>query len=160
MNMRCACGHDLVLQGVEEEGISYFARLNCAHCDFRFGIAVESKEAVPLFDQIVWTDEAQHLLDRMPPYIESLVREEVEVYARHKKVAVVASTFLAEARNRGEVLWSSQAENRLARVPAGVRAMARVELERTALDRGMSEVTISLMEEVKARYFGMGMERS
>jgi len=33
--------------------------------------------------------------------------------------------------------------------------MARVELERTALDRGMAEVTVSLMEEVKARYFGM-----
>ncbi|MFB3136794.1 MAG: PCP reductase family protein, partial [Nitrospirales bacterium] len=63
--------------------------------------------------------------------------------------------FLAEARNRGSVSWNSEAESRLARVPAPVRAMARMELERTALDRGMSEVTVSLMEEVKARYFGM-----
>jgi hypothetical protein len=35
--------------------------------------------------------------------------------------------------------------------------MARVELERTAIERGGDpRVTISLMEEVKARYFGMG----
>jgi hypothetical protein len=34
--------------------------------------------------------------------------------------------------------------------------MARIELERTAADRGLSTVTVALMEEVKARYFGMG----
>jgi hypothetical protein len=33
--------------------------------------------------------------------------------------------------------------------------MARIELERTAADRGLSRVTASLMEEIKAKYFGM-----
>jgi hypothetical protein len=33
--------------------------------------------------------------------------------------------------------------------------MARVELERTAVDRGSKRVTVALMEEVKAKYFGM-----
>jgi hypothetical protein len=33
--------------------------------------------------------------------------------------------------------------------------MARVELERTALDKGHAHVTVALMEEVKARYFGL-----
>ena len=40
-----------------------------------------------------------------------------------------------------------------------VRAMARVELERTAVDRGAGRVTVALMEEVKARYFGMAAQR-
>ncbi|MES4784513.1 MAG: hypothetical protein C4294_00260, partial [Nitrospiraceae bacterium] len=44
---------------------------------------------------------------------------------------------------------------RLEKIPAPVRAMARIELERTALDKGFSHVTVALMEEVKARYFGM-----
>jgi hypothetical protein len=34
--------------------------------------------------------------------------------------------------------------------------MARIELERTAADRGETRITVALMEEVKARYFGMG----
>jgi hypothetical protein len=34
--------------------------------------------------------------------------------------------------------------------------MARIELERTAADRGAARITVALMEEVKARYFGMG----
>ena len=53
------------------------------------------------------------------------------------------------------MVWHPDAEQRLSRVPSPVRAMARVELERTALDRGMLEVTVALMEEIKARYFGM-----
>jgi len=154
--MQCACGRTLELQGIEEwDASDCLIRFDCRLCDFRLGVEVEPKQASPLFDYIVWTDEAQHLLDRMPPYLEPLVREEVEHYAHQKGVTVVTSAFLAEARNRGSVSWNSEAESRLARVPAPVRAMARMELERTALDRGMSEVTVSLMEEVKARYFGM-----
>jgi hypothetical protein len=61
----------------------------------------------------------------------------------------------SQARHGGEVAWEAAAEQRLARVPAPVRAMARQELERTAIDKGQSHVTIALMEEVKARYFGM-----
>jgi hypothetical protein len=38
--------------------------------------------------------------------------------------------------------------------------MAKIELERTALDRGMPEVTVTLMEEVKTRYFGMASGRA
>jgi hypothetical protein len=56
------------------------------------------------------------------------------------------------------VVWDAEAERRLANVPAPVRAMARVELERTAAERGELRVTVALMEEVKARYFGMGQK--
>jgi hypothetical protein len=34
--------------------------------------------------------------------------------------------------------------------------MAKIELERTAAERGTTRITVALMEEVKARYFGMG----
>ena len=37
-----------------------------------------------------------------------------------------------------------------------VRAMAKIELERTAADRGAGRITVALMEEVKAKYFGLG----
>ncbi|OGX03866.1 MAG: hypothetical protein A3K11_10460 [Nitrospirae bacterium RIFCSPLOWO2_12_FULL_63_8] len=62
---------------------------------------------------------------------------------------------MAQARNGGTVAWDHDAEQRLDNVPGPVRAMAKVELERTALERGQARVTIALMEEVKAKYFGM-----
>ena len=45
-------------------------------------------------------------------------------------------------------------------MPAPVRAMARIELERTVADRGGTRITVALMEEVKARYFGMGSQKT
>jgi hypothetical protein len=45
-------------------------------------------------------------------------------------------------------------------VPAPVRAMARTELERTAADRGTFRITVALMEEIKAKYFGMASQKT
>jgi hypothetical protein len=38
--------------------------------------------------------------------------------------------------------------------------MARIELERTAMERGQAEVTVALMDEVKARYFGRSQDKA
>jgi len=34
--------------------------------------------------------------------------------------------------------------------------MAKIELERTAAERGDGRITVALMEEIKAKYFGLG----
>lgn len=91
----------------------------------------------------------------MPPYVAVLVREDVEQDTRRHGQRVVTLDTLVRPRTRERIEWDSEAERRLERVPAPVRAMARIELERTAADRGLSRVTIPLMEEVKAKYFGM-----
>ena len=154
--MNCSCGSELQVGLIEEgdDGQS-FIRYACPGCALEFGVEATCEEASPFFDGPVWTDEAQHCLDRMPPYLEPLVRKEVEDYAGLKNIRLVLSGLITEARNQGTVSWHPEAETRLSRVPGPVRAMARVELERTALDRGLTEVTVSLMEELKARYFGM-----
>ncbi len=159
--MTCTCGSGFQLHRIEEwdDGQSLI-RYACPECGFAFGIETDGQESSPLFEQPVWTDEAQHCLERLPPYVEPLVREEVESYARQKHINLISTGLMTEARNQGTVVWHSDAESRLSRVPAPVRAMARVELERTALDRGMSEVTVTLMEEIKARYFGMAAQKS
>lgn len=155
--MRCICEQILELKEVEELEWSHcLFRFGCPSCDVHVGVEAEPREAAFLVNPVVWTDEAQHVLDRLPPYVESLVREEVLQYAREKKVHLVTVAFLTEARNKSVVPWNPEAESRLERVPAAVRGMARIELERTALDKGLPEVSVALMEEVKARYFGMG----
>lgn len=99
-------------------------------------------------------------MDRLPRYVEPLVRQEVEDYANRNGITVISTDLMTEAGTQGMVSWHPEAKRRLSRVPGPVRAMARVELERTAQDRGLPEVTVELMEEIKARYFGMTAPRS
>jgi hypothetical protein len=103
----------------------------------------------------MWSDEARHALDRLPSYVQFLVKPDAETFARSRQQRVMTFELFGQARNGGEVAWDIEAEQRLEKVPAPVRAMARQELERTALDKGQSHVTVALMEEVKGRYFGM-----
>ena len=113
-----------------------------------------------LVDRLLWTDEALHRLDRLPPYVATLVQQDVEHDARQRGDRVVSYDVLLRPQNGERMEWEPEAERRLERVPAPVRAMARIELERTAADRGLSSITVSLMEEVKAKYFGMGAQRT
>jgi hypothetical protein len=160
----CNCGRWMQTEGVEERAGNrtqvWFVRLECCGCRRRVGIEAPPDEAGGLVDRLIWTDDARHVLERMPPYLEPMVRREVEDYAGSKGQRVITFALLAQARNGGAVGWDPDAERRLENVPAPVRAMARTELERTALEKGLSVVTIALMEEVKARYFGLsGVKR-
>ncbi|MFO0699475.1 MAG: PCP reductase family protein [Nitrospira sp.] len=73
---------------------------------------------------------------------------------------MVTYDMLLRPRTGNRIEWDPEAERRLDRVPAPVRAMARIELERTAADRGFSRITVALMEEMKAKYFGMGAQKT
>lgn len=159
--MQCGCGHHWEWMEVDEiDESTCLGKAQCPFCRARFGVEGGVNEIARLLRDLLWTDEARHILERLPPYVAPLVREEVEEYALSKGARLITFSLLTESKNSGEVFWSSEAKRRLKRVPAAVQAMARVELERTAIDRGMSEVTVALMEEVKARYFGMGAGQS
>lgn len=164
----CGCGRWMHTQGVDEfwEGPqgtdtarTWLVRTACLGCGLAVGCEVSPEQAVALVDRLVWSDDAGHTLERLPPYVAPLVRQEVEDYVRSKEQRVVTVGLMAEARQGGAVAWDPEAERRLDRVPAPVRAMARMELERTAADRGLASVTVQLMEEVKARYFGLAAQK-
>ncbi len=161
----CGCGRWMHTQGVDEQpdpraegrgAAAWLVRCECLACGLLVGLDASSEEALALVDRLMWTDDAQHMLERMPPYVAPLVKAEVEEYARAQGRKVVTMTLLGQARQGGAVGWDAEAERRLDNVPAPVRVMARLELERTAIEKGDGRVTVSLMEEVKARYFGMG----
>ena len=57
-------------------------------------------------------------LERLPPYIEGLVRAETETYAGTAGVHLITVSIFQEARNRGKVSWSGSASERLAKIPA------------------------------------------
>ena len=157
--MQCACGQTVVPLDSMEEWSSgdVFASFTCPQCGRAFGAEGSPKELEPLMTKPVWTDEARYQLSRMPFYLAPLVQQEVEEFSQDQGFTILTTGRMTMARNKGVVEWTREAEQRLANVPDGIRAMAKTELERTASDRGMEEVTVSLMEEVKARYFGMAM---
>jgi hypothetical protein len=63
---------------------------------------------------------------------------------------VVADAF-ADA---SEIIWTREAEERLERIPAFVRPMAKKGIERHAQEKGYTEIDDSVMDEVKDQ-FGM-----
>ncbi len=151
-------------EGIEEHidaagSEHWFVRSACCGCGFRVGIDLPADRAVAFVDRFMWTDDARHRLDRMPPYLAPLVKEAVESYAKVRNHRVVTYELIARAQQGESVSWDPEAERRLRNVPTPVRAMARVELERTAMERGLSRVTVDLMEEVKAKYFGLSNVR-
>lgn len=157
----CGCGRWMHTEGVEElgeraGGPHWLVRSECCGCGLRLGAEAPSAEGRLLVDRLMWTDEAYHVLDRLPPYVRPLVRQEVERYARSQGERVITFELQLQARHGGRVAWEPDAERRLDNVPAPVRMMARMELERTAIESGHTRVTVGLMEQVKARYFGMG----
>ncbi|RMH38302.1 MAG: hypothetical protein D6690_00480 [Nitrospirae bacterium] len=155
--IQCHCGSILTIDEIQETETSLlWSQVACEPCHLRIGIEGTAEELSCLVSPFVWSDEARYELERLPPYVAPLVREDVEAYARTIGRHLVTWALWGEARSRGTVVWTPEAERRLNNVPQAVRAMAKLELERAALDRGLSEVTVSLMEEIKARYFGLG----
>lgn len=163
--LTCGCGRWMHTEGIEEracdDGVAqWFIRSECRGCGLKVGVDVPAGTVNGLVDRLMWTDEALHRLDRMPPYLALLVRQEAEERARARETRVITYDSLLNPSSEERIEWEPEAERRLEKVPAAVRAMAKVELERTAVERGMTVVTVSLMEEVKAKYFGMGAQRT
>lgn len=151
-------------EGIEEHGgesgaPQWFIRSECKGCGLKVGVDVPEGQTHGLVDRLMWTDEALHRLDRLPPYVAILLQKDVEQDVRQRDSLVVSYDALLRSQIGERMEWEPEAERRLERVPAPVRAMARIELERTAADRGLSRITVSLMEEVKAKYFGMGSSK-
>ena len=159
--LTCGCGRWMHTEGIDERtgedgSQQWFVRSECRGCGMKIGVDVPAGQTSGIVDRLMWTDDALHRLERMPPYVAPLFREEIEqdLRARGERVATYES--LLRPRSDARIQWDSDAERRLNNVPAPVRAMAKIELERTVADRGSGRITVALMEEVKAKYFGLG----
>ena len=159
--LNCGCGRWMHTEGIEERtsedgSQQWFIRSECRGCGMKIGVDVPAGQTNGLVDRMVWSDDALHRLERMPPYLAALFREEIEQDLRARGERVATYDGLLRPRSGARIEWDPDAERRLSNVPGPVRAMAKIELERTAADRGSNRITVALMEEVKAKYFGLG----
>jgi hypothetical protein len=114
----CGCGNWMHTQGVDEQSdetdaSEWMVRLECRRCNAHVGAVGISDEAVKLVDRFMWSDEARHALDRLPPYVQSLVKPEAEAFVRNRQQRVMTSALFSQARNGGLVAWDADAEHRL-----------------------------------------------
>ena len=159
--LTCGCGRWMHTEGIEERmsddgSQQWFIRSECRGCGTKIGVDVPAGQTNGLVDRMMWSDDALHRVERMPPYLAPLFREEIEQDLRARGERVATYDGLLRPRSGARIEWDPDAERRLNNVPGPVRAMAKIELERTAADRGSDRITVALMEEVKAKYFGMG----
>lgn len=152
-------------QGVEEHRLpsgspQWIVRSECRACRWQVGAEGTPESVASLVDRLIWSDDASHVLERMPPYMGGPYQRDVEAYAESTGRCVVTWDLLVQVKQGGEVQWEGEATHRLENIPGPIRTMAKVELERTAAARGLSTVTPALMDEVRARYFGMGEKKS
>jgi Proto-chlorophyllide reductase 57 kD subunit len=152
----CCCGGAMRPEALEEVSpLLYRLRLACIRCANWVTMSGRLEQVEPIVTSLLWSNEAYHQVDRLPPYIGLLVKQETEDYAQKEGRRVITLAVFRESKNRGKVSWTPIAEGRLEKVPALIRSMAKVEIERMAIDRGLCEVTENLMDEAKAKFLGM-----
>jgi hypothetical protein len=55
---------------------------------------------------------------------------------------------------RADITWLPEASKRLKKIPFFVRPIAKAKLERAALSRGISVITLELIDEIKKQEMG------
>lgn len=100
-----------------------------------------------------WTPDAKERLDKLPSFVQPMVRASVETYARKNGFTKITLQVMDDSKNASNGLsWTPEAEKRLENIPDFIRPMARKEIERLAKERGATSVTAEIMEEAKEKF--------
>ena len=100
-----------------------------------------------------WSPDAQERLDRLPSFVQPMVKSSVETFARKNGYTTVTLQVMDDSKNSSNGLnWSPEAEERLRNIPDFIQPMARKEIERLAQERGATTVSAELMDEAKEKF--------
>ncbi len=100
-----------------------------------------------------WSPDAQERLDKLPSFVQPMVKGSVETYARKNGYSTVTLQVMDDSKNSSNGLsWSPEAEQRLRNIPDFIQPMARKEIERLAQERGATTVSADLMDEAKDKF--------
>src|SRR3989442_15985185 len=121
--LTCGCGRWMHTEGIEERSYGdgmpqWFIRTECRGCGLKVGGDVPAGQPDGLVDRLMWSDDAVHRLDRMPPYLAPLGRGEGEQDMRVRGGRVVTYDILLRPRTGEGIEWTSEAERRLEKRPA------------------------------------------
>ena len=100
-----------------------------------------------------WTPDAQERINKLPSFVQPMVKGSVETYARNNGYTTVTLQVMDDSKNATDgMTWSPDAEERLKNIPDFIQPMARKEIERLAKERGATSITAELMDEAKDKF--------
>ena len=103
--------------------------------------------------ELSWTADARERLERLPSFVQPMVRSSVETYAKKHGVTSVTLQVMDDSKNASDgMTWSPEAQERLKNIPDFIQPMARKEIERLAKERGETTVSAEVMEEAKEKF--------
>lgn len=100
-----------------------------------------------------WSPDAKEKLDKLPAFVQPMVKASVEAYARKQGYTTITLQVMDDSKNDSNgIAWAPDAEKRLDNIPDFIRPMARREVERIAKERGLATVTAQVMDEAKDKF--------
>lgn len=100
-----------------------------------------------------WSPDAKEKLEKLPAFVQPMVRSSVEAYARKHNYTSITLQVMDDSKNDSNgITWAPDAEQRLENIPDFIRPMARREVERIAKERGLATVTAQVMDEAKDKF--------
>jgi len=100
-----------------------------------------------------WSPDAKEKLDKLPAFVQPMVKASVEAYARKQGYTTITLQVMDDSKNDSNgIAWAKDAEQRLENIPDFIRPMARREVERIAKERGLATVTAQVMDEAKDKF--------
>lgn len=110
--------------------------------------------SAPAGQQLLWTQDAQEKLAKLPSFVQPMVKSSVETYARKNGFTTVTLQVMDDSKNASTegIRWTPEAQQRLDNIPDFIRPMARREIERLVKERGESEITAQVMDEAKEKF--------
>jgi len=100
-----------------------------------------------------WSPDAKEKLEKLPAFVQPMVRSSVEAYARKHNYTTITLQVMDDSKNDSNgISWAPDAEQRLENIPDFIRPMARREVERIAKERGLATVTAQVMDEAKDKF--------
>ena len=100
-----------------------------------------------------WSPDAKEKIEKLPAFVQPMVRSSVEAYARKHGYATITLQIMDDSKNDSNgIAWAPDAERRLENIPDFIRPMARREVERIAKERGLATVTAQVMDEAKDKF--------
>jgi hypothetical protein len=78
----------------------------------------------------------------------------VEAFARKQGYQTITLQVMDDSKSESSngMTWTPEAEKRLENIPDFIRPLARKEVERVAKERGMSSITVQVMDDAKDKF--------
>ncbi len=103
--------------------------------------------------KVTWSPEALERMEKIPDFVRPMVKSGIEAYAQKQGYQVITPKVVDESKNdQAGFEWTPGATQKLENIPGFVRPLAKKEIERMAMEKGVSKISEELIDEVKNRF--------